>query len=173
MHGESGLKPSNRILRLGPGTFIGILAALAVGAFSARQVPAASARYIETGATGKLQETDQPSVRPSPPRPPLKPEPAMLLGIQGLDLTPAQSRRLQRIDQQWQVRKAILLQGLERATPRLDPRKKLQMATLEGELGEFSELSRQFNRERDAAWRSCLAQLNPRQTTVVQKEVGP
>ena len=165
------MKPSNRKLRLGTGTILGIVAALAVGAYSARQQPAASARYLEADASGKFREVSR-APNPSAPAALIKPEPAMLLQIAGIGLSSEQKRKIQEIERQWEFRKANLLAALDRATPRLDRQTSLQMSTFRADFGEFSALSREYNRAREAAYQQGLAELDARQTLMVRKEMG-
>lgn len=101
---------------------------------------------------------------PSPGRPLHKPVPEDLLKLPNLSLTLSQREKVAALSKEWEQTKS----GLETAMAGYQPRQG-RLDQVQGQLASYSDLSRQFEIARIAAWDKALGVLNPEQA----KLVGP
>lgn len=135
------------------------LAAFAV--YSAYASPAQSKTvYMEADRNGRLVKVDHPSSGPVTAPPLWKPEPRVLLGADmPFHLASAQREQIQRIDAAWQIRKSNLLRAMRAAVPN-SPGKAESVGSLVADLSPYSELSREYDTARNAAWAQAVALLD-------------
>jgi hypothetical protein len=158
---------NNRPRRLRPSTIAIIVGIFAFATYSAlsKQEAASSVTY-EADASGRLVRVEN-SLR-SDQKPQVtalwKPEPDVLLSMQAiLKLDTAQIKRINIIDSAWTKTKSTLEESIRSSTTFLENPEQLSVTSAHANLGEYSELSRQYGRLREAAWAEAIAVLTPSQ----------
>lgn len=104
------------------------------------------------------------SALPGPTRPLSKPSPKDLLTRPEIILTQAQRDKITAIDTTWERKKAALESAMSGFQPRQG-----RLDQVQGQLASYSDLSRQFEAERVAAWSEALSVLESEQ----QMKVSP
>ena len=167
---------------IGPGTIAMVVGLAAFGVYSSlTQSPEQRQVFYESDSKGVLQEVERPSHAASAAPALWKPEPGLLLDNRAkLALSEEQVVRVQRAADTWAVEKAGLELRLKRETAFLtsEPGKRTSVGALQTGLGSYSELSREYGRQREHAWSSAVAILTKRQRDVLarlnkRKEVNP
>lgn len=144
------------------------LGVAAFAAYSALSQPSETdRRYFEADASGQLREVERAGVPSAPPPPLWKPEPQWLLErAADLSLTAPQRERIDSIAKGWQVIKEDLESKLKLETEFLSARAKgTSVGSVQSGLEGYSSLSREFGRQREAAWQAALAVLDENQRT--------
>ena len=100
---------------------------------------------------------------PSPGRPLRKPVPEDLLKQPKLSLTALQREKIGALSKEWERTKS----GLETAMAGFQPRQG-RLDQVQGQLASYSDLSRQFEIARIAAWDKAVGVLNPEQAKLVE-----
>lgn len=150
--------------------FVGLAA---FGTYSYFSRPASTERqYFEADASGRLVRVDRPtsSVQQEPKL--WKPEPQLLLRNKGeLELSAAQIERIESVQSTWELTKANLERQIEVYAKPFEQsgKKRLSFATATTGLAGYSELSRQFARRRDSAWKSAMAVLDEHQRDLLER----
>jgi len=152
---------SNRPRRFGPGTVLSILAAGTVFVV-ANHRPERAAPPIDVQAARESM-----AKRPKPP-PLLKPEPEILLRSDELRLSEAQRRQISARQAAWDETKSSL-EAEMRASVGEDLRPNEQ--AIRDQMRNVPELSREFDRERRAAWKSALETLTKDQIARLSPEL--
>lgn len=144
------------------------LGVAAFAAYSALSQPSETdQRYFEADASGQLREVERAGVPSAPPPPLWKPEPQWLLD-QGKDLalTAVQQERIESIAKGWTVIKEDLESRLKLETEFLSSRPRGNtVGSVQSGLEGYSSLSREFGRQREAAWQAAIAVLDENQRT--------
>ncbi|MCB8933738.1 MAG: hypothetical protein M9921_13370 [Fimbriimonadaceae bacterium] len=162
-------KPSGRRAFFGPGTIAMIVGLVAFGAYRAFTQPTPSQpRYFEADAQGRLQPVERPTI-PSTSAQLSVPEPAGLLAL--ADLSPEQRTRIEAIVAAWAKEKRDLESRMRKETAFLNEAAGTHrsLASLQGELGHYSELSREYGGRREQAWQEAFAVLTPAQRMEVKR----
>lgn len=102
------------------------------------------------------------SALPGPTRPLSKPLPKDLLTRPGINLTPAQRDKITAINSTWERKKSALESAMSGFRPRQG-----RLDQVQGQLASYSDLSRQFETERIAAWSAALNVLDSEQARKV------
>lgn len=110
------------------------------------------------------QQAPKVSQIPSPARPLHKPVPEDLLKQPNLSMTPAQQEKVVAVSKEWERAKT----GLETAMAGYQPRQG-RLDQVQGQLASYSDLSRQFEMARIAAWDKALNVLDPEQSKKVAR----
>ncbi len=147
--------------------FIGIAGFAAYG-FLAKS-PTQNSIYFEADASGKLRQVERPS-NPTAPLPNLwKPEPQILQQHRLLlKLTKAQGVRIESITAEWEKAKEDLLRRIDGET-KGTRNGKTSMVAIQSGLGGYAELSRLYDRTRNAYWNKAIAELDSKQKASIEK----
>ena len=147
-----------------PGTVAMMVGIAVFGAYAFMNKPSAPDRtYFEADANGKLQRVERPSLPTASPPKLWKPEPQDLLAsTDKLRLREDQRHRLESITSAWKAKKAALEKRIasEAAFLAKPASGRASLSAIQGELGGYSELSRQFGLERELAWSEALSVLD-------------
>lgn len=149
-----------------------------IGAFatySALTQPGASKPVtLQANAQGKLVPVDRPVVLKDAVPPLWKPEPSLLLSRdRELRLTAGQVAEIGKVSSEWDRSKAALESEIKKSTEQFSAGSRFSMASSQGELADYSELSREFDRRRQAAWSSALSVLDSEQRELVAQWQKP
>jgi hypothetical protein len=119
--------------------------------------------YYEADATGRLVKVGQPSTQ-SPPTPRLfKPEPLWLIDRSAeLALTKAQIAAVREIGKNWELSKGRFKDRFRSHSELVSNRgkKTASASELHDLLGDYSALSREFDRQRSNAWLKSIKLLS-------------
>lgn len=97
-----------------------------------------------------------------PPKPLWKPQPAELLVGNKLNLTPEQRQAILGVARGWHKRKSELEIAMATYVPRQG-----RLDQIQGQLGPYQALSRQYESDRSEAWRQAIQILTAQQRKAV------
>ena len=163
-------EPKKNWFRVGRGTQLMMLCIAIFGVYSfASRPPTPNTSYLEAGPTGRLVPAAGP-LRPLKSLPPLwKPEPQLILDAKDtLRLTVVQATSVGEISARWNARKRELEAAMARFVPRVSGGHK-QEAAIASSLGDYSQLSRTYDAERNASWADALSKLTLDQRREIAK----
>ena len=155
---------------IGRGTIAMFAGILAFGAYNLITRPKTPQNaYFEADRTGRLVRLDRPSPERANPPKLWKTEPRLLLSERGiLELSPAQVSRISNIVTSWDAAKTGIEERIQATTSTLSRSETLNLSGNGlATLGGYSELSREFDRRRSAAWSEAIEVLNERQRSKV------
>lgn len=164
----------NLLKGIGPGTITILVGILTFGAYNLFFPPSpAEPQILRADPSGRLAHAER---SPNQVPPLWKPEPELLRSYQGeLGLTAAQVARIEEIATAWAKSKADLEGQVENATKFVakGTSSRVSVATAQTDLGDYSEISREYGRRRESAWASALAVLDSRQRRLFAQKGAP
>ena len=184
MGAQTSPSARRRWLRLGPGTIIALIvavAALASGRLNEPNKAALSAGRVvyEADAQGRMRRVDAAAPPPRPLALPRlwKPEPRMVLDRQSeLHLTSGQRRTVAALDAGWRHDRAQLEAEMQPIATRAgqgagaeSETQGVSMAQLRQGLADYSELSRAYDARRADYWQRAVAVLTARQRRTMER----
>ena len=148
--------------------FVGLAA---FGTYSYFSRPTSAERqYFEADASGRLVRVERPTSFVNPKQVLWKPEPQLLLeNRSALELSELQTKHINDIQGAWASTKADLERQIQKYAKPFDQSgdNRLSMATATTGPAGYSELSREYDRQRDAAWSAAVAELDVHQRSLV------
>ena len=161
---EKSTKPTRRF---GPGTVAMFIGIGAFALYSYMSKPSEPERlYYEANSSGQLVRVDRPAVSSHKPPTLVKPEPKWLLDrANELSLTAGQRTSLDSIQSKWEATRSKFEIRFQSHASMISSRAKQSSsaAQLQESLGDYSALSREFDRQRSDAWRRSTDLLSAEQ----------
>lgn len=155
---------------LRPGTLAILVGIATFTAYNYINPPAEPASFkFEMDPAGAVRRGNR-AIRVDAGQPPLwKPEPALLLqNSDRLGLSVVQRRAVELTSSAWETKRALILAAIREATGEVSTGKTTSVDNLQADLANYSGLSREFDRERRAAWERALGLLDQRQRAIAK-----
>ena len=161
---DNSTKPTRRF---GPGTVAMFIGIGAFALYSYMSKPSEPDRaYYESNDAGQLVRVDRPAVSSHKPPTLVKPDPKWLLDrSREMNLSKSQMASVEKIQAEWAVTRSQFESRFQAQARLISSRAKESSSTaqLQESLGDYSALSREFDRQRSEAWRRSTVLLSAAQ----------
>lgn len=130
--------------------------------------------YYEANASGKLVKVERPTTQSPPAKRLFKPEPQWLVDhTDALALTPAQVKGIEALGSKWAEAKARFDSSFQSQAKIVSDQGKATASAdaLRDSLGDYSAMSREYDRQRSAAWLRSVELLSAEQKVKLESLV--